>query len=169
MNINQQFDAMFDRYEKAASELLATKDSTGTTAENNPLKYQWAKQEGFDPKYDPNSNEVVWTPPQQPQYNVPDLLKFRGSMSPETMAETYPMFGLKTEHLDPLLQEIAQNVLDGKITHQRGEELIFQLMMDNYPEAKKRGKASGAGAKSANIQQTIEKATKGQKIVEADK
>lgn len=166
MNINKQFDAMFDRYDKLAGELLATKDNSGTTAENDPLKFQWAKQEGFDPKFDPNANDIVWTHRPQGNYNVPDLLKLRGSMSPETMAETYPMFSAKTSAVDKALAEIYQNVLDGKITHQRGEELAYQLAVDTYDEAKKQGKPKGAGAKSSSIQQTADKASKGQKIVE---
>ncbi|XUA17745.1 hypothetical protein ACQVA2_13785 [Citrobacter sp. OP27] len=167
MNINKQFDALFSHYDKMAGELLSTNDNAGTTAESDPLKFQWAKQEGFDPKYDPNSNQVVWTRQPQGNYNVPDLLKLRGSMSPETMAETYPMFGLKGTHVDELLQEIYQNVLDGKITHQRGEELCYQLALDTYDEAKKQGKAKGAAAKSSSVEQTAANAAKGKKIVEA--
>ncbi|HGW6103722.1 TPA: hypothetical protein ACNIQM_001850 [Citrobacter werkmanii] len=169
MNINQQFDQLFERYNAMANEIMASHDTTGTTAENDPVKFQWAKQEGYQQEYDPNANEVVWTKKPLANYDVPDLMKFRGSMSPETMAESYPMFGLKTEKIDGLLQKIYQAVLSGEITQQRGEELIFQLMSDTYKEAKKLGKAKGAGVRSSSVQQTASKAMKGQNIVESDK
>lgn len=168
MNINKQFDQLFEQYNARASEILSSHNTTGTTAENDPIKHRWAKQEGWQEEYDPNANEVVWTKKPGANYGVPDLMKFRGSMSPETMAESYPMFGLKTDRIDGLLQEIYQDVLDGKITQQRGEELVFQLMSDTYKEAKKLGKAKGAGAKSSSVQQTASKAMKGKSIVEGD-
>ncbi|WP_260863379.1 hypothetical protein [Citrobacter sp. Marseille-Q6884] len=169
MNINQQFDQLFEQYNARASEILASHNTSGTTAENDPIKYQWAKQEGYQQEYDPNSNEIMWTKAPEANYSVPDLMKFRGSMSPETMAENYPMFGLKTDRIDGLLQEIYQEVLDGKITQQRGEELIYQLMSDTYKDAKKQGRPKGAGVRSSSVQQTASKAMKGQKIVESDK
>lgn len=169
MNINKQFDQLFEQYNERASEILASHSTSGTTAENDPIKHQWAKQEGWQQEYDPNANEVMWTKKPEANYNVPDLMKFRGSMSPETMAENYPMFGLKTDKIDGLLQKIYQSVLGGEITQQRGEELIFQLMSDTYKEAKKLGKAKGAGVKSSSVQQTASKAMKGQNIVESDK
>lgn len=169
MNINQQFDQLFEQYNARASEILASHNTTGTTAENDPVKYQWAKQEGWQQEYDPNANEVMWTKTPEANYNVPDLMKFRGSMSPETMAENYPMFGLKTDRIDGLLQEICQEVLEGKITQQRGEELIHQLMSDTYKEAKALGKPKGAGVGSSSYQQTMSKAMKGQNLVETDK
>ncbi|EIP3951812.1 hypothetical protein LSB85_003679 [Salmonella enterica] len=169
MNINQQFDKLFEQYNAMANEILGTYNATGTTAENDPIKYNWAKQEGYQQEYDPNANEVVWTQKPEANYNVPDLMKFRGSMSPETMAENYPMFGLKTDLIDGLLKEICQEVLSGKITQQRGEELIHQLMSDTYKEAKKLGKPKGAGVKSSSYQQTMSKAMKGQNLVETSK
>lgn len=169
MNINQQFDALFEQYNQRASEILSSSTKTATTPENDPVKFEWANQEGFKPEYDPNANQVVWTKQPEPAYNVPSLLKFRGSMSPETMADNYPMFGLKSEHLDPMIQEISQNALDGKITQQRGEELVYQLMSDMYKEAKKRGKPKGAGVKSSSIQQTAELAAKGKKLIQETK
>ncbi|MBZ7392385.1 hypothetical protein FMJ22_13370 [Klebsiella michiganensis] len=167
MNINQQFNELFAQYDQRANEILSA-GKGGTTAENDPIKYEWAKQEDFEPEYDPNSNEVVWSKKPKPHYDVPDLMKFRGSMSPETMAENYPMFQVKTEKLDGLLQNIYQQVLDGKITQQRGEELVFQLMNSTYKEAKKQGKPKGAGVKSSSYQQTISKAMKGQAVVGAN-
>ncbi|MBF4180589.1 hypothetical protein [Lelliottia nimipressuralis] len=169
MNINQQFDQLFAQYNQRASEILSSSSTAGTTAENDPIKFEWARQEGYQPEFDPNANQMIWTKPPEPHYNVPDLMKFRGSMSPETMAKTYPMFGLKTEHLDDSLKDIYQNVLDGKITQQYGEELVYQFMTDAYKEAKKLGKPKGAGAKSSSYQQTAENAMKGNKIVEIKK
>lgn len=169
MNINQQFDALFERYNQQANEILSSHAKTATTPENDPIKLEWAKQEGYQPEYDPNANQVVWTQQPQPAYNVSSLMKFRGSMSPETMADNYPMFSLKTEHLDSMLQEIYQNVLDGKITQQRGEELVYQMMSDTYKEAKKRGKPKGAGVKSSSINQTASHAAKGKKLIEETK
>ncbi|EBU7764577.1 hypothetical protein DK750_06915 [Salmonella enterica subsp. enterica serovar Rovaniemi] len=165
MNLNKQFDELFATYNARANEIISTASQSATTAENDPFKYAWAKQEGFEEAYDPNANEVVWSKRPEPAYNVPELMKVRGSVSPETFAETFPEYQVKTQKLDGLLQDIYQQVLDGKITQQRGEELAYQLMSDTWKEAKKQGKPSGAGAKSSSEQQTASKVMKGQKIL----
>lgn len=167
MNINKQFDQLFQQYEARAAEILSSAKS-GTTAENDPIKYQWAKQEGYEEQYDPNLNEIVWTKQPKPHYDVPQLMKVRGSMSPETFAETFPEYQIKTSRLDSLLQDIYQQVIDGKITQQRGEELAYQLMSDTWEEAKKQGKPQGAGAKSSSEQQTASRVMQGQKLVGAN-
>lgn len=167
MNIHQQFAEMVGSYDKLAAQLMPA--AQPVTPEADPAKYQWAKQEGYEPHFDPNSNQVTWIQKPKPSYDVPELLKFRGSMSPETMAENYPMFGLKADRLDPLLTEIYKKVLDGEISQQRGEELCFQLMKNTFKEAKKLGKPKGAGVKSSSIEQTISKAMKGHSIVDTKK
>lgn len=172
MNINKQFDEMFALYSQRASVLMSQIGSAGqpaTTAENDPLKLNWAKQEGYQPEYDPNANQVDWTKKPQPAYNVPEIMKFRGSVSAETFAETFPEYQIKKAHLDELLQEIYQATLNGEHSQQRGEELAYQLMSDTYDEAIKQGKPTGAGAKSSSEQQTASKVMKGQKIVGASK
>lgn len=165
MNLNKQFDELFATYSARANEILSTANQSATTAENDPLKYAWAKQEGFEEEYDPNANEVVWSKRPDPNYNVNNLMKVRGSVSPETFAETFPEYQVKTQKLDGLLQDIYQQVLDGKITQQRGEELAYQLMSDTWKEAKKQGKPSGAGAGSSSEKQTISRVMRGQRLV----
>lgn len=168
MNINKQFDEMFRRYGDIADAML-TQYTPQSVQADEPAKISWAKQEGFQPEYDPNADQVDWVKKPQPAYNVPDIMKVRGSMSPETFAESFPEYQVKTQHLDELLQRIYQSVLDGNITQQRGEELAYQLMADTYDEALKQGKPQGAGVKSSSEQQTASKVMKGQKIVEATK
>ncbi|WP_333498547.1 hypothetical protein [Kluyvera sp. CHPC 1.2972] len=164
MNINKQFDAMFKQVEEVASAMLANYQPQSVQADE-PAKVRWAMQEGFTPEYDPNADQVDWVKKPEPAYNVPDIMKVRGSMSPETFAESFPEYQVKTQHLNELLQDIYQNVLDGKITQQRGEELAYQLMADTYDEALKQGKPQGAGVKSSSEQQTASKVMKGQRLV----
>lgn len=164
MNINKQFDAMFKQVEEVASAMLANYNQQSQQAQGL-AEINWALQEGFTPEYDPNEKQVDWVKKPEPAYNVPDIMKVRGSMSPETFAESFPEYQVKTQHLNELLQDIYQNVLDGKITQQRGEELAYQLMADTYDEALKQGKPQGAGVKSSSEQQTASKVMKGQRLV----
>lgn len=167
MNINKQFDLMFKKYNEVAESMLAQYAPPAQL--DDPIKLNWAKGEGFAPVYDPNADQVNWIKKPEPAYNVPDFMKVRGSVSPETFAETFPEYQMKQQHIDDFLKDIYQSVLDGKITQQRGEELALQLAKDTYKEVIKAGKPTGAGAKSSSEQQTASKVMKGQRILGAAK
>ncbi|CAI1768920.1 Uncharacterised protein [Serratia quinivorans] len=165
MNIKKQYKDMVDSYEQMAAKLMPASQDAGP--ETSPDKMKWAEQEGFRPMYNPNSDSVTWVKKPEPSYNVPDLLKMRASMSPETLTEVYPMFGMKAKQMNPVLLEIYQAALSGDISQQRAEELVLQMMSETYKDASKGQKVSGAGAKASSFDQTVSNASKGQKITGA--
>lgn len=167
MNITQQYQNMRDNYEKLATQLMPAAQESAPVGD--PVKLEWAKQEGFKPTYDPNSDDITWVRQPEPAYKVPDMMKLQGSMSPEALAEVYPMFGVKQQQVDPVLQKIFEAALNGEITHQRANELVFQLMNDVWDKLDKSDKKpDGAAAKSSSFSQTISKALKGQKVAGAN-
>lgn len=152
---------MLAGYEKLAAQI--TNGAQEEKPENEPLKREWAYQEGYKPHYNPNSDEVSWIPAPKPAYSVPNNLRLQGSMSPERLAEVYPAFAEKSEQIDPLLTKIYQAALSGEITHQRAQELVLQLAADTQKEAWS-GKAKGASKQAANFDQSISNMSKSNRI-----
>jgi hypothetical protein len=162
MKLETRFQQMRDGYDKLSARLLPDSDS-GDGPDISPEKMQWARQEGFNPHYNPNSDDVIWTPTPKPAYTMPNNQRLQGSMSPERMAEVYPAFATKKDQIDPVLSEICQAALDGKITQQRAQELVMQLALDTYKDAWQ-GKATGASKNAANFDQSLEGASKTNRI-----
>jgi hypothetical protein len=167
MNVKQEYQAIVANYEKMASQLLP--EAKPSTVTDDPIKLEWAKQEGFVPRYDPNSDSVTWHQTPKALYQAPELLKLQGSMSPEAASEVYPMFEIKKQQIDGLLEEIYQETLNGNITQQRAQELVIQLMKETFDGFTKAEKAaSGAAGKSASLSDTISNLSKAKKIAGAN-
>lgn len=161
--VTQEFNTMLANYEKLAAHILGS-DGKEDKPVDDPLKIEWATQEGYRPHYNPNSDEVSWIRQPQPVYQVPMTLKMQGSMSPEALAEVYPMFAVKQQEVDPVLAQIFEAALKGDITQQRARELTYQLLSDTYKTAGADQKPTGAAAKSSSYNQTISNAAKGQRV-----
>lgn len=157
----QEFNNMLANYEKLAANILG--NDKGVKPEDEPLKYEWAKQEGYDPHYDPNSDSVSWVPKPKAAYDVDNNLRLQGSMSPERVGEVYPAFGQKVQEIDPVLEKIYASALSGEITHQRAQELVLQLAATTYRDAWK-DKGKGASKTAANFEQSIESMSNTKKL-----
>lgn len=154
--MKKEFDQMLAGYHKLVGQIMP---DTGAGAAESPAKMQWAMQEGYRPNYDPNSDAVVWTQEPKPAYQANHVMNLEGSMSPERMAEVYPAFALKAQHIDPVLQEIIAKALSGEITTQRAKELAYQLAIDTYKDAWSEGKGKGASKGAASLEQAMELAS----------
>ncbi|ASG63943.1 hypothetical protein CEW81_18315 [Kluyvera genomosp. 3] len=156
MKLEQKYSEMLAGYQKLASEIIP---SPAANVASDPAKLEWAAQEGYQPEYDPNTDEVTWAQQPKPAYQQPQLMNLQGSMSPERLQESYPAFGFKAQHIDPLLQEIIQKALDGEITTQRAKELTYQLAQNTFKEAWAQGKPTGAAKGAADFEQAISRST----------
>ncbi|WP_310606717.1 hypothetical protein [Buttiauxella brennerae] len=157
MSDYSQFNDMLKNYESMAAKIVG--DKAAEKAIEDPVKNQWAMQEGFRPVYNPNADKVTWVPQAQP-HQAPNMARLQGSMSPEALSEVYPMFAHKKEQIDGVLTQIFQAAIDGGVTHQRAQELAMQLALDTYAEVSKGQKAKGAAAKAANFDQALDNASK---------
>lgn len=165
MNPYKHFDDMRTRYDTMAASIMGKSEDKAPL--EDPVKRQWAMQEGFRPTYDPNSDKITWIPQRQP-HQAPNLARLRGSMSPEALAEVYPMFAHKQKQIDGTLQQIYQAAIDGQITHQRAQELVMQLALDTFKDVSKGQKVKGAAAKAAGLGQSFDKASKANRIAGRD-
>lgn len=156
MKLEQKYQAMLAGYEQLAS---AINPQPSHDVARSPEKLQWAAQEGFKPQYDPNTDQVSWVQEPKPPYQQNHLMNLEGSMSPERLQESYPAFGFKAKHIDPVLQEIIQKALDGDITTQRAKELTYQLALNTFREAWAEGKPKGSAVTAANAEQAADKTT----------
>lgn len=156
MKLEQKYAEMMEGYRQLAAQIVP---SPQKEVVDSPAKLEWAAQEGYRPKFDPNTDSVTWAQQPQPVYQQSHLMNLQGSMSPERLQESYPAFAFKAQQIDPLLQEIIQKALDGKITTQRAKELVFQLAQDTFKEAWAKGKPTGSAKGAADFEQAIEKAT----------
>lgn len=156
MKLEQRYTAMLAGYEQLASSLMAAPQHEVI---KSPEKLEWAKQEGYQPKYDPNSDAITWSQKPKAPYQQNHLMNLEASMSPERLQESYPAFAWKAQHADQLLQEIIQKALDGKITTQRAKELTYQLALNTLKEAWATGKPKGSAVKAANVEQSAERTT----------
>lgn len=154
MKLEQRIQAMVAGYEQLASSIMPQPSSEVT---KSPQKLEWAKQEGYQPEYDPNSDNVTWTQKPKPAYQQNHLMNLQGSMSPERLQESFPAFGWKAQHADPVLQEIIQKALNGDITTQRAKELVYQMALSSFKEAWAEGKPDGSAKNAANFEQAIDK------------
>lgn len=148
-------------YDALASKILG--EPSEKTVVEDPVKRQWALQEGFRPEYNPNADKVTWVPSMQ-STPAPNMLRLKASMSPESLAEVYPMFEQKQRQIDGVLTQIYQAAIDGDITHQRAQELAMQLALDTFKEVSDGQKIKGAAAKSSSLEQTFDKASKTNRI-----
>lgn len=162
MRAENRYQQMRDGYDQLATRLLP-QNNEDNDAPLSPAKREWAKQEGFSPYYNPNQDDTTWIPKPKPAYTMPNNQRLQGSMSPERLAEVYPAFATKTKEIDPLLTEIYQAALDGKVTQQRAQELVMQLAIDTYKQAWQ-GKAQGASKDSANFEQSLDSASKTNRV-----
>lgn len=159
-------------YEKTVQGLKAGYDQLAASIMNepsqevtkDPVKLEWARQEGYQPEYDPNADAVTWSQKPKPAYQQNHLLNLEGSMSPERLGEAFPAFKWKSQHADGVLQEVIQHALDGKITTQRAKELVYQMALNSFKEAWGEGKPTGAGKSAANFDQAMSKASKNNKV-----
>ena len=156
MKLEQRYTAMLAGYEQLASSLMA---SPSQEVVKSPEKLEWARQEGYQPKYDPNTDAITWSQKPKAPYQQNHLMNLEASMSPERLQESYPAFTWKAQHADQLLQEIIQKALDGKITTQRAKELTYQLALNTMKEAWATGKPKGSAVKAANVEQSAERTT----------
>ena len=161
MNYEKEIKGLKAGYEQLAASIMSTGEQS---PEKDPVKLEWAKQEGYQPQYDPNAGAVIWSQKPKPAYQQNHLMNLEGSMSPERLAEAFPAFGWKQKHADGVLQEIIQKALDGGITTQRAKELVYQLALNAEKEAWGEGKPKGAGKSAANFDQTMSKASKNNKV-----
>lgn len=161
MNPYKVFAEMHTRYNDMAANIMGKPEEK--TPLEDPVKRQWAMQEGFSPKYDPNSDKVTWIPQRQP-HQAPNLARLRGSMSPEALAEVFPMFGHKQKQIDGTLQQIYQAAIDGQITHQRAQELVMQLALDTFKDVSKGQKVKGAAARASSLNQALAAASKNNRV-----
>lgn len=161
MSSHKQFDDMRSRYDDMAANILGKKEDK--TPLEDPVKRQWAMQEGFRPAYNPNSDKITWLPQRQP-HQAPNIARLRGSMSPEALAEVYPMFGHKQKQIDGALTQIYQAAIDGQITHQRAQEMVMQLALDTFKDVSKGQKVKGAAAKSSSLDQALANASKNNRV-----
>ncbi|HDG1101546.1 TPA: hypothetical protein PCY80_000313 [Klebsiella aerogenes] len=161
MRLEQRYQEMRGGYEKLAARL--TPAQTDSQNGKTPAELEWAQQEGFAPKYNPNNNEITWVKTPEPAYSQPNVMRLEGSMSPERMAEMYPAFATKAKQIDPVLSQIYQAALTGEITHQRAQELVIQLAENTYKDAWK-GKIKGASKTSSSFEQTLDNMSNTNKI-----
>lgn len=157
MKLEQKYSEMLSGYQNLVSQIMP---QPSVSVVDDPAKLEWAKQEGFRPEYDPNTDQVSWVQQPKPAYQQPHIMNLEASMSPERLQESYPAFAWKAQHLDPLLQEIIQKALGGEITTQRAKELAYQLAINTFDEAWKEGKPKGSGKGAVNFEQAVAKATK---------
>ena len=154
MKLEKKISAMVAGYEQLAASIMAQPQDDVV---KSPEKLEWAKQEGYQPEYDPNSDSITWTQKPKPAYQQNHLMNLQGSMSPERLQESFPAFGWKAKHADPVLQEIIQKALNGDITTQRAKELAYQMALSSFKEAWAEGKPTGSAKDAANFDQAMEK------------
>jgi hypothetical protein len=148
-------------YEKLAARLAPDAD---TAPETDPVKIAWARQEGFKPHYDPNADDVRWMREPKPAYQQPNTNRMLGSMSPERLQEVFPAFKVKADQIDPVLTEIAEAAIGGKITQQRAMELAYQLAIDTFGDAWKEKGGGGASKTASDFSQSLESASKSNRV-----
>jgi hypothetical protein len=151
-----KYQEMRAGYDQLVSRLLPQQSADVAAS---PIKRELAAQEGYAPKYNPNSDTVTWTQKPQPAYQQSPMMNLEGSMSPERLVESYPAFKWKQANLDGLLGEIITKALSGEITTQRARELVHQLAIDTEKEAWGEGSAKGAGKSASSFSQALDKAT----------
>ncbi|MBF4178903.1 hypothetical protein [Lelliottia nimipressuralis] len=161
MKQESKYTAMLAGYDQLAASIMP---QPSREVAKDPEKLEWAAQEGYRPNYDPNTDSVSWVQEPKPPYQQNHLMNLEGSMSPERLAESFPAFGWMQQHAAPVLQEIIQKALDGKITTQRAKELTYQMALNAEKEAWAEGKPTGSGKNAANFDQAMSKATKKNKV-----
>ncbi|EPR3242574.1 hypothetical protein ACU41F_003137 [Klebsiella aerogenes] len=142
--MNDDFNKMLSDYQSLKSSILShgsVNNNGGMDSVNAPEEVKWAiaQEEGFVPHYNPNRDSVVWMPKQEtPMEQIPNVMKAGGSMSPEQIANIYPIFQWKnTSGFNDVLAGIIKDLHAGNITTQRAEELVMQLTKESYKEARK--------------------------------
>lgn len=138
-NIYTESKDMFSEFNALKDSILGGGSaSTKTNIEEN-AKLKWATAEGFVPHYNPNMDEISWVQrPKTALEKLPNYMQVEGSMSPEELANRYPIFQWKAnEGLNVAIQKVIQDCLDGVVSVQHAEELLEQMAIDSYPKAKK--------------------------------
>lgn len=163
--MREQFGAMFAQYDDLAGRIKA---APSAEAINDPVKREWAAQEGYRPGYNPNADGVTWHQKPTPAYEQPHYMNFEGSMSPERLVESYPAFKYKAEHLDPYIQETIDKAMSGEISTQRAKEILYQFALESFEEAWQGGKITGAAKTATTFAEAVEKASKSNKVAGGD-
>ena len=138
--MNDSFNKMLSDYQGLKESILnhgsINKGVTESTSEQ--IKWAVAQEEGFAPHYNPNLDKLVWMPKQEtPMEQIPNVMKAGGSMSPEQLANVYPILQWKnTSGFNDALAGIITDLHSGHITTQRAEELVMQLAKEAYKEAR---------------------------------
>ena len=155
--LKQQFEGMFSQYDALVSRIKP--GAAGTEVTNDPVKREWAAQEGYRPGYNPNGDAVTWTQTPKPAYQQSHLKNFSASMSPERLIESYPAFRFKAEKLDPFVQEVINKAMSGEITTQRAKEILYQMALDTFEEAWEGGSITGAAKAAGSAAEALESAS----------
>lgn len=164
--MRNQFQGMFEQYDTLVSRIKP--GAAGATPENDPVKREWAAQEGYRPGYNPNTNAVTWSQTPEPAYMQSHIKNFQASMSPERLVESYPAFAYKAEHLDPYIQQVIDQAMSGEISTQRAKELLYQFALETFEEAWQGGSPTGAAKTAHSFTEALESASKSNKVAGGD-
>lgn len=161
MTLRTQLQGMFSQYDA----LVGRIKSTGAQQViDDPVKREWAEQEGFRPGYNPNADAVTWAPKPTPAYQQGHIRNFTASMSPERLIESYPAFQFKAEKLDPFVMEVINKTMSGEISTQRAKEILYQMALDTFEEAWQGGSITGASKDAGSAAEALEKASKTNRV-----
>jgi len=160
-HFRDQFAQMFAQYDQLASQIRATKPED---VMNDPVKLEWAQQEGYKPTFNPNSNTVSWVPTPKPVYQQPQHMNFESSMSPERLVESFPAFAYKAQHLDGYVTEVINQAMNGDITAQRAKEMLYQFALESFKEAWAEGSPTGAAKTATTFAEAMESASTDKKV-----
>lgn len=161
LRLREQFGEMFSQYDKLAGRIKPTES---VEVIDNPIKREWAAQEGYRPGYNPNSNSVTWTKTPEPAYQQARTKNMQGSMSPERLVESFPAFAYKAANLDGHIQEVITQAMSGQITTQRAKEMMYQFALETFDEAWSEGKPEGAAKTAASFDEAMNNASKSNKV-----
>lgn len=165
LRMREQFGAMFAQYDQLAGRIKA---APVADVIDDPVKREWASQEGYRPGYNPNSDSVTWNQKPEPAYLQPHYQNFEGSMSPERLVESFPAFAYKAKHLDPYIQETIDKAMSGEISTQRAKEILYQFALESFEEAWQGGRPTGAAKTATTFAEAVEKASKDNKVAGGD-
>ncbi|EKT3982634.1 hypothetical protein QEF67_003200 [Klebsiella aerogenes] len=141
---NDKFNKMLSDFEGLKQSITSNGSNRGDMSglpvtEADQIKWNIAKQEGYEAHYMPNEDSFVWSPkPKLPVENVANVMKASGSMSPEQLTQVYPIFQWKnTNGMSKMIEAIGNDFLKGNITKARAVELVTQLCNETYNQARK--------------------------------
>lgn len=150
-NIYNETKQMFSEFESLKNSILGSEKQNETAFEKEE-KILWAKAENFAPIYNPNTDEISWVQkPKTTLEKLPNYMQVEGSMSPEQISNSYPIFQWKANSgLNDSIQKVVQDCIDGNISVQHAEELLTQMAKDSYSDAKKATKWSPSQLKESD-------------------